>query len=57
MLAQGYWGNNQGGTFGFDHIGLLWAVTAGVALVLWLPTQAFARLKARRREWGWLRYL
>jgi len=57
VLAQGYWGNNQGGTFGFDHIGLLWAVTAGVALVLWLPTQAFARLKARRREWGWLRYL
>ena len=57
VLAQGLWGNNQGTTFGFDNIVFLWLITAAVALALWLPTQAFSRLKARKREWWWLRYL
>jgi uncharacterized membrane protein len=57
VMAHGYWGNNQGNVFGFNSIGMLWGITVVVALLLWLPTQAFARMKARRRDWKWLRYL
>jgi uncharacterized membrane protein len=57
VLARAYWGDNHGNVFGFDSIGVLWVITVVVALLLWQPTQAFARLKARRRDWKWLRYL
>lgn len=56
VLAQGYWGNNQGDVFGLNSIGALWIIAGIIALMLWRPTQAFAQLKARRRNRTWLRY-
>ncbi len=57
LLAQGQWGNTQGTVFGFGSLGMLWLITVVMALALWRPTQAFACLKARKRDWTWLRYL
>jgi hypothetical protein len=40
-----------------DHVATLWVLTAVLVLALYWPTRAFARLKARRRDLAWLRYL
>ena len=57
VLAEARWGHTHGGYFGVDHVATLWAITAVLALGLYWPTRAFARLKARRRDIAWLRYL
>jgi len=57
VLAEARWGQTHGGYFAVDHVATLWLVTAGLALALYWPTRAFARLKARRRDLAWLRYL
>ncbi|SFP49623.1 Uncharacterized membrane protein [Ectopseudomonas composti] len=57
VAALAIWGANQGHYFGFDSMGWVWAATLLLALVLFLPTQWFARLKARRRDIRWLKYL
>ncbi|MCC7634633.1 DUF1624 domain-containing protein [Stenotrophomonas rhizophila] len=57
VLAEAQWGQTHGGYFGVDHVATLWAITAVLALALYWPTRAFARLKARRRDIAWLRYL
>ena len=57
IAAFTIWGANQGHYFGFDSMGWVWATTVLLALVLFPPTQWFARLKARRRDIRWLKYL
>lgn len=56
-LAVSIWGTNQGTLFGFDHVWAVWLTASLPALVLYYPTGAFGRLKARRKDWPWLRYL
>lgn len=57
VLAHAVWGDNQGTVFGVDGMAGVWGIAVMLTLGLWWPTQAFARLKARRRDWRWLRYL
>ena len=57
VLAEARWGQTHGGYFAVDHVASLWVITAVLALVLYWPTRAFARFKARRRDLAWLRYL
>ncbi|MDR7192370.1 DUF1624 domain-containing protein [Luteimonas terrae] len=55
--AVALWGTNHGALFGFDSVATLVAITVALTLALQPPTAAFARLKARRRDIAWLRYL
>jgi uncharacterized membrane protein len=57
LAAVALWGTNQGAVFGFDSVATLVAISIALALLLQPPTAAFARLKARRRDVAWLRYL
>ncbi len=55
--AVAVWGTHHGTYFGVDPVWQLWAITAVLAVALYWPTRAFARLKARRKDLVWLRYL
>ena len=55
--AVAVWGTNHGTWFGVHQVWQLWAITVVLAVVLYWPTRAFARLKARRKDLVWLRYL
>ncbi|QMV61677.1 heparan-alpha-glucosaminide N-acetyltransferase domain-containing protein [Pseudomonas berkeleyensis] len=57
VSALAIWGANQGHYFGFDSMPWVWAATVLLAVLLFPPTQWFARLKARRRDIRWLKYL
>ncbi len=57
LLAVALWGANHGQYFGFDSVGAVWLVAVLLALGLYLPVRWFARLKARRRDIVWLKYL
>lgn len=57
VAAEARWGHTHGAYFGVDHVWQLWLITAALALALYWPTRAFARLKARRKDLLWLRYL
>jgi uncharacterized membrane protein len=57
VLVEWTWGANHGHLFGFNAVVWLWPATIALALALYLPTRAFARLKARRQDLAWLRYL
>lgn len=57
VCAQAIWGDNQGSMFGVDGMAGVWVIALALVFVLWWPTRAFARLKVRRRNWPWLRYL
>lgn len=51
------WGTNHGQYFGFDSMLAVWLATVALAVALYLPVRWFARLKARRRDIVWLKYL
>jgi uncharacterized membrane protein len=55
--AAAIWGPTHGTTFGVDDYGwvLVWYV--GLIPLLYIPTAAFSRFKAARRDIRWLRYL
>lgn len=57
LAAEARWGQTHGPWFAVDHVWVLWLITAAMALALYWPTRAFARLKARRKDLPWLRYL
>ncbi|MDG9886539.1 DUF1624 domain-containing protein [Pseudomonas sp. GD04058] len=57
VLAVGLFGTNQGQYFGFDSVAGVWLGAVLLALGLYLPVRWFARLKARRRDIAWLKYL
>lgn len=56
LAAVALFGLNHGKYYGLESVGMLWLTAAILILVLYLPTRAFARLKARRRDLAWLRY-
>jgi uncharacterized membrane protein len=55
--AVGVWGLNQGKSFGFDNVGMLWLTAAVLAPLLYFPARWFAEFKQRRRDLWWPRYL
>lgn len=57
LVCVALFGLNQGQYFGFDSIGAVWLCAVSLAFALYLPVRAFARLKARRRDIAWLKYL
>ena len=57
IAALAIWGSNQGHYFGFAAVHWIWLMTLALALLLFAPTRWFARLKARRRDMRWLKYL
>ncbi len=57
VLCVAAFGLNHGQYFGFDSMGAVWLCAVLLAAALYLPVRAFARLKARRRDIAWLKYL
>ena len=55
--AVAVWGQNQGASFGFDHVSSIWLAAALLALALYFPARAFAQFKQRHRDLWWPRYL
>lgn len=51
------WGPNHGAVYGVDSLGWVWVWYLALLVPLYYPTAWFARLKARRRDLAWLRYL
>ncbi|MNG74531.1 hypothetical protein D3C79_330130 [compost metagenome] len=56
LASVALFGRNQGDYFGFDGIAAVWLGAVLLAVALYLPVRAFARLKARRRDLSWLKY-
>ncbi|QJQ20228.1 DUF1624 domain-containing protein [Pseudomonas sp. SK] len=57
LASVALYGRNQGDYFGFDSITAVWLGALLLAFSLYLPVRWFARLKARRRDLAWLKYL
>ncbi|WP_200626116.1 DUF1624 domain-containing protein [Pseudomonas sp. LAM2023] len=57
LASVALYGRNQGDYFGFDGITAVWLGALLLAFSLYLPVRWFARLKARRRDLAWLKYL
>lgn len=57
VAALATWGPTQGDLYALDSVAGLLLVACALAVVLYPPTRAFARFKARRRDLAWLRYL
>lgn len=57
LAAMAAWGPTHGQWLAVDSVATLVLVSVLLALVLYLPTRAFAALKARRKDIAWLRYL
>ncbi|AIR90889.1 DUF1624 domain-containing protein [Pseudomonas cremoricolorata] len=57
VLCVAIFGLNQGDYFGFDGMGAVWLCAVLLSVALYPPVRAFARLKARRRDIAWLKYL
>jgi hypothetical protein len=47
----------RGTTFGVGHIGWVWAWYILLIPILYFPTAWYSRLKARRLDISWLKYL
>ena len=56
LTAVAVFDRNHGQYYGMDSVGMLWLTAFVLVFVMYLPTRAFARLKARRRDLAWLRY-
>lgn len=57
LASLGIWGANQGQFFGFDSVSAVWLTAAALSIALYPPVRWFSRLKARRRDIAWLKYL
>ncbi|MFZ6047394.1 DUF1624 domain-containing protein [Pseudomonas sp. CR3202] len=57
LAGLAIWGANHGQYFGLDSVLAVWSTTVVLAVALYLPVRWFARLKARRRDIAWLKYL
>lgn len=55
--ALGLYGPTKGTVYGVDHIATLWLWFFLLTPLLYMPTQWFARLKQRRKDLAWLKYL
>lgn len=57
LTAVAVFGPNRGALFGVDSMFEVWVGAALLALLLYPSVRAFGRLKARRRDIVWLKYL
>ncbi|MFA6310531.1 MAG: heparan-alpha-glucosaminide N-acetyltransferase domain-containing protein [Sterolibacterium sp.] len=57
FIAVAIWGNNQGTSFGFEHVSGIWLTALILLVPLYIPSRWFAGLKQRRRDIWWLKYL
>jgi uncharacterized membrane protein len=57
LACVAIWGLNHGQYFGFDSVLAVWLCSLALIGVLYPPVRWFARLKARRRDIAWLKYL
>lgn len=57
LAALEMFGRNHGDYYGLNSVGALWLTSFVLIFVLYLPTRAFAKFKAKRRDLTWLRYL
>ncbi|WP_306391886.1 DUF1624 domain-containing protein [Telluria beijingensis] len=55
-VAYLIWGATHGVSFGLDDFNWVWLWYVILLPVLYVPTAWYARLKARRRDIGWLKY-
>jgi uncharacterized membrane protein len=56
-IALLLYGPTKGTVFGVDHLYVVWMWAAILTPVLYFPTRWFARLKQRRKDIWWLKYL
>lgn len=56
-IALYLYGPVKGTVFGVDNLSTVWLWVAILIPVLYFPTRWFARLKQRRRDIWWLKYL
>jgi uncharacterized membrane protein len=56
-IALAIYGPIKGTVFGVDNVSTLWIWVAVLIVPLYFPTRWFARLKQRRRDIWWLKYL
>lgn len=56
-VALWMYGPTKGTVFGADHLSTVWIWVAILIPVLYFPTRWFARLKQRRKDIWWLKYL
>lgn len=54
--AHAIWGSTQGAVFGVTNYGWVLAWYGALIVPLYWPTAWFSRLKAKRRDIGWLKY-
>lgn len=52
-----FWGPTQGNVFGVSSLGWVWVWYFALLIPLYIPTAWYSRLKARRRDIAWLKYL
>ena len=57
LICLGIFGANQGLLFGVDNLFMVWVCALLLILPLYYPSVWFAKLKRRRRDLKWLRYL
>lgn len=56
-IAYLIWGPTQGTVFGVGNFVWVWVWYFALLIPLYIPTAAYSRLKARRRDIAWLKYL
>lgn len=56
-IAYFIWGPTQGAFYGVNSIVWVWAWYLALLIPLYIPTAWYARLKARRKDIEWLKYL
>lgn len=55
LAAVALWGVGESGRFGFDHVWQIWALTAALLPLMYLPCCAFATCKRNSRA-AWMSY-
>lgn len=57
LIALAIYGPTKGTVFGVDNVSTIWIWVAILIVPLYIPTRWFARLKQRRKDIWWLKYL
>ena len=57
LISVHIWGANQGQYYGFDSLAGIWLWWAILGLTLYWPTRWFSKMKQRRKDIWWLKYL
>jgi uncharacterized membrane protein len=57
LVSVHIWGANQGQYYGFDSLAGIWLWWTILGLTLYWPTRWFSKMKQRRKDIWWLKYL